>query len=67
MEQKVINALKEDIENAEKFFNATGEGIAEAYLCIDNDINKINPDNGTQNIFLYIPEALEDMYTLHLN
>lgn len=65
--QKLINALRFDIENAEKFFNRTGEGILQAYKCVDSDIDKVDKVAGTQNIFLYIPEADNDMYVLHLN
>lgn len=66
MEQKVIDALKLDIENATKFFNRTGEGIHEAYKCVDENIDKIS-ESGIQNIFLFIPESDNDMYSLHLN
>lgn len=65
--QKLTSALRLDIENAEKFFNRTGEGIKQAYKCIDIDIDKVDPVAGTQNAFLYIPEADDDMYVLHLN
>ncbi len=65
--QKTINALKKDIDNAVKFFDRTGEGIKEAYKCIDSGIDELNPDSGTQNIFLYIPNSDDDLYTLYLN
>jgi hypothetical protein len=67
MKQDLISALRLDIENAEKFFNRTGEGIKEAYKCIDKNIDTVDPVSGTQNVFLYIPESDDDMYVLHLN
>ncbi len=66
MEQKVIDLLKLDIENAQKFFDRTGNGIKEAYKCVDDNIDKVN-SSGIQNIFLYIPESNDDMYTLCLS
>lgn len=66
-QKTVINKSIRDIQNASRFFERTGEGIKEAYKCVDRDIDKINPNSGTQNIFLYVPEADDDMYVLHLN
>jgi|GEM_PF-4606005 len=66
MEKQVISKLKVDIKNAEKFFNRTGEAIKEAYQCVDSNIDKVN-ENGAQNIFLYIPEADDDMYVIYSN
>jgi hypothetical protein len=65
--QKETSCLKKDIDNATKFFDRTGEGIKEAYKCVDKDIDSVNPDTGTQNIFLYIPNSDDDIYKLYLN
>ena len=66
MEKKVIDRLKLDIENAERFFERTGEGAKEAYKCMEPNIDKVN-SYGIQNIFLYIPESDNDIYTMFFN
>jgi hypothetical protein len=66
MDKDVINKLKIDIENAEKFFDRTGEDIKDAYLCENEDIEKTN-EYGIKNVFIYIPEANNDVYALSLN
>ncbi|HWY33553.1 MAG TPA: hypothetical protein VNX68_02835 [Nitrosopumilaceae archaeon] len=66
MEKDVIIALKVDIENAEKFFDRTGNDIKEAYKCIDENVDKVGPD-GKVSIFLYIPESGCDMYDVYLS
>lgn len=66
MKQIVTTALKLDIENAERFFDGTGKGLQEAYQEFDKDIDKPN-EYGFQKVFLFIPEAPDDMYTINLN
>ena len=66
MEKKVLNKLRVDIENAEKFFDRTGNDINEAYKWENPDIDKVN-ENGVKNIILYIPGAENDVYVLSLN
>jgi hypothetical protein len=66
MNTKLINKLKLDIENAEKFFNRTGEDIKEAYICENPEVEKVD-ESGLKNIFLYIPESYNDIYVLSLN
>jgi hypothetical protein len=70
MEKKVANKLKVDIENAEKFFDRTGESLEDAFKCIDEDeykrLDKAKED-GIKNVFLYIPNAYNDIYALFLN
>jgi flagellar capping protein FliD len=67
MEKKVLNSkINNDIKSAEKFFNRTGEDIKDIYILENPDIEKIN-ENGIKNIFLYIPEANDDIYAIFLN
>lgn len=67
MEKKVLNInIKKDVDNAEKFFNRTGEDIKDIYEIENPEINKIN-ENGVQNIFLFIPGADNDVYEMFLN
>lgn len=57
-----------DVKNAEKFFERTGNDIRECYeYYVDEEIGKPNISTGAQEIFLYIPEADNDMYTIYLN
>lgn len=68
MEKKVtaVNVLVNDIKKAEKFFDRTGEDIKLIYEIENPEINEINK-NGIQNIILYIPEAVNDVYEMFLN
>jgi len=66
MKQIVTTALRLDIENAERFFDGTGKGLKEAYQEFDKDVDKPN-EYGVQKVFLFIPEAQDDMYTINLN
>ena len=63
--KKVLQII--DIKNAERFFERTGTGAQEAYKCIDENIDKINTSTCTQNVFLYIPNSENDIYTFYLN
>ncbi len=68
MDKKVtaVNVLVNDIKKAEKFFDRTGEDIKLIYEIENPEINEINK-NGVQNIILYIPEAVNDVYEMFLN
>lgn len=66
MGKDVLNKIRTDIENAERFFDRTGEDISEAYKFENPDIDKVNK-NGVQNVFLYIPDAYNDVYAMFLN
>lgn len=67
MEKKVLNInIKKDVDNAEKFFNRTGEDIKNIYEIENPEIDKVN-ENGVKNIFLFIPGADNDVYATFLN
>ena len=57
-----------DIKNAERFFERTGEELRECYeYYCEEKIGQVDTISGTQEIFLYIPESENDIYTLYLN
>lgn len=57
-----------DIKNAERFFERTGEELRECYeYYCEEKIGQIDIVSGTKEIFLYIPDAENDIYTLYLN
>lgn len=65
-QKELRDTLKLDIENAEKFFDRTGNSVKNAYKELDEDIDKTD-DSGIQKIFLYIPGTNKDMYNVFLN
>ena len=57
-----------DIKNSERFFERTGEELRECYeYYCEEKIGQVDIISGTQEIFLYIPDAENDIYTLYLN
>ena len=57
-----------DAKNAERFFDRTGEELRECYeYYVDEKIGIPDVITSAQEIFLYIPESDNDMYTIYLN
>lgn len=60
-----ITKLKKDIENAEKYFDRSGNDSKEAFKLLEEEITE--NDTVTQTVYLYFPGTVQDNYDVFLN